>query len=131
MSYLNKGDILGASDDEFVDVDVPEWGGKVRIKGLSGAERDRFESSLAKMHKGQMVPDLINSRARLVAMSIVDDNGRRMFADTEVVQLGSKSSKALDRVFEAATRLSGINPEEIEKIQEDFDGAQSESSTSD
>lgn len=131
MAYLSKDQILGAKDEETEDVPVPEWGGEVRIRSLNGAERDKYESSLARMRNGQMVPDLVNSRARLVAMSICDESGKRMFSDAEVVQLGAKSAKALDRVFGAAARLSGINPEDVDKVAEDFGSDQSESSISD
>ena len=37
---LSKDQILGAVDFSFVEVEVPEWGGTVRIRGLSAAERD-------------------------------------------------------------------------------------------
>lgn len=130
MALLNKAQIFDADDMQTVDVDVPEWGGTVRIKVLSGFERDKYESSLAKMVKGQMVPDMVNARARLVALCAIDESGGRLFSDTEVVRLGSKSSKALDTLFDAASKLSGINASDIEEKVEDFSDDQSESSTS-
>ena len=39
---LNKEQIQSVSDLETQDVEVPEWGGTVRLKSLTGAERDRF-----------------------------------------------------------------------------------------
>ena len=138
VALLSKEQILKAHDKRYDIVDVPEWGSEenpepqVRIHSLSGAERDRFESSMMKIDKeGRPVPDMVNSRARLVALSIVDENGKRLFGDSDVLELGGKSAKALDRVFDASARLSGINPEELDKIKEDFGEAQSESSTSD
>lgn len=131
MALLNKQQILDAKDDQTKDVDVPEWGGTVRIKVLTGAERDRFEQSCTRMVKGQMVPDMVNARARLVALAAVDENGNRIFSDTEVLKLGAKSSKALDRLFEEAQALSGISDKDIEKMTEGFENDQSESSTSD
>lgn len=130
MGYLSKDEILGAKDDDYEDVDVPEWGGKVRLRCISGSERDRYESSLAKMQKGKLVPDMVNARAKLVAMSVVDEMGNRMFSDTEVLALGAKSARALDRVYEVAARLSGIDEGDMERVKEDFGEDQSESSTS-
>lgn len=132
MALLNKEQILKADDRRFEEVSVPEWGGEVRISSLSGAERDRWEASLAKVGKdGQPQPNLVNMRARLVALAIVDEEGRRVFTDNDVLALGGKSSRALQRVFEAASELSGIEDDAVEKVKEDFGSAQSESSTSD
>lgn len=132
MALLGKNDILKADDRRYETLTVPEWGGEVRICSLSGAERDRWEASLAKIGKdGQPKPDLINMRARLVAIAIVDEEGRRVFSDSDVLALGGKSSRALQRVFEAASELSGIEEDAVEKVKEDFGSAQNESSTSD
>jgi hypothetical protein len=57
-----------------------------------------------------------NVRARLAAASIVDENGARMFSDEEIEALGGKSAMALDRVFKAAQRLSGLAPEDVEEL---------------
>lgn len=132
MALLSKQDIFDAQDHEFKVVPVPEWGGDVRIRSLSGSERDKYESSLARMDKkGNMVPDMVNARARLVALTAVDGDGNRVFTDNDVLKLGTKSSKALDRLFEASSELSGISEQDMEKMVEGFDSDQSESSTSD
>lgn len=43
---LTREQILKAQDRTYKDVSCPEWGGKVRIQSLSGAERDQFEESI-------------------------------------------------------------------------------------
>ena len=40
MAYLDKAAILTADDLGRREVAVPEWGGTVLIRGLTGAERD-------------------------------------------------------------------------------------------
>lgn len=130
-----KDEIFGLNDREYQEVDVPEWGRTVWIRALSGSERDRYESSLARMDrkKGGMVPDLVNSRARLVAMSVVESEGsqNRVFGDDDVLKLGGKSAKALTRIWKAACELSGLSEAEIEEIEESFEDAQSDDSTTD
>lgn len=132
MALLSKQQIFEADDLEYKEVDVPEWGGSVRLKSLTGSERDKYESSLQRIGKnGQPVPDIVNARARLIALTAVDENGNRVFSDNEVLKLGTKSSKPIDRLFEESSKLSGISQEDMEKMVEDFDEGQSESSTSD
>ena len=46
MAYLTRDEILQAQDIQFEDVKVPEWNGTVRVRGLTGVERDALEASL-------------------------------------------------------------------------------------
>ena len=46
MALLTKEQILRVKDIETRKVNVPEWGGDVMVRSLTGAERDYFESKL-------------------------------------------------------------------------------------
>ena len=46
MAILGKKAILAAQDIPTEPVAVPEWGGEVLVRGLSGADRDAFEASV-------------------------------------------------------------------------------------
>jgi hypothetical protein len=131
MSLLSKDAILAAEDRRTCDVDVPEWGGTVRVRALSGAERDAYEIALAGVRPdGTARPNLVNVRARLVAMAVVDEDGKRLFTDRDAAALGEKSAQAMDRVFVAAQRLSGLSQGDVEELTEAFTSAPSEASTS-
>ena len=56
-------------------------------------------------------------RANLVAMTLCDETGRRLFEETQLAELGTKSSKALDRVIAAAQRINAVTDEEIEILE--------------
>lgn len=112
MTYLSRESILDADDLSYDDVDVPEWGGTVRVRALTGAERDRFEASIA----GGKKPSYDNFRSKLVVASVVDADGERLFTQADVQLLGKKSAAALNRVFEAAQRLSGLNDEDVDEL---------------
>lgn len=129
---LSREQIIEADDIKTQDVPVPEWGGDVRIRGLSGSERDEYEAAMVHFAPGTATGrlKLENVRARLVSMTAVDENGDRLFTDKDVVLLGKKSGSALDRVFEAAKRLSGLSDEDVEELAEGFGGAPSGGSTS-
>ncbi len=107
--YLSREDILKVDDLEVRDVDVPEWGGTVRVRAMSGTDRDAYDASrMERREDGTFVATLENSRAKLVARSVVDDNGVLLFSEVDVVALGRKSAVALGRVFELAAELSGL-----------------------
>ncbi|MFW6034561.1 MAG: hypothetical protein ACOC9R_05430 [bacterium] len=129
--YLSRDAILDADDLSTDVVQVPEWGGAVLVRSLTGRERDEFEAGTMRFGKdGSREMRLSNLRARFVALVIVDEQGNRLFADTDVKRLGQKSAAALQRVWEAGRKLSGLSDEDVEELVEDFDADQSGDSTS-
>lgn len=113
MTLLTREQIFEAKDIKSELVTVPEWGGDVYVTELSGSARDQFEGSLVGKNGGT---NLTNVRAKLVAASVTDKDGNLLFTDKDVARLGKKSGKALDRIYEAAQRLSKITDDEVEEL---------------
>ncbi len=131
LKLLSREDILQAQDLTSEDVDVPEWGGVVRVRTLTGAERDAFESSVARKQGKNVVMNYKNIRAKLVALTVIDGEGNRLFSDEDARALGRKSAEALDRVFSVAQRLSGIRDEDVEELAKNSENDQSDDFTLD
>jgi len=129
MALLSRDAILAADDREYEVVPCPEWGGEVRLRSLTGAERDAYEQSLVQTRGKSREMNLRNARAKLVALCAVDENGNRLFSDQDVAALGRKNAKPLDRLFDVARRLSGLTEDDVDRLTEDFDDAQSDAST--
>ena len=115
-AILDKRAIFAAKDIKIQLVSVPEWGGDVLVRGLTGHERDRFESTILDQRGKKTKIDLSNARARLVAMALIDNDGKLLFSDDEVGILGTKSAAALDRIYDVAAALSGISDEDIDEL---------------
>lgn len=113
---LSRDDILNANDYEYEDVEVPEWGGTVRVRTMTGLERDSFEGSVFEMKGKDSKVNFKNFRAKLCACCMVNADNMRMFSDADVEELGKKSAKALERVFTVAQRLNGIGSKEVEEL---------------
>ena len=111
---LNRNAILAAQDLPAETVSVPEWGGEVRVRVLTGTERDAMSAAMVGADR-QL--DLSTYKLRLVAASLVDEQGQRLFADAEIAMLGAKSSLALERVFVVADRLNALNLGAIEEAE--------------
>ena len=107
---LSRDQILGADDLGLVEVSVPEWGGSVSLRVMRGHERDAFEVRMS-------AEDRANVRARLAALSIVDEAGVRLFSDDDIEALGEKSASALNRVFERAMSLNGFTDADVEALE--------------
>ena len=130
---LSKSDIIAAQDLQTQEVPVPEWGGSVRVRSLTGTERDAFETCLVKVVDGKRVPDMDNLRAKLLAATLVDENGTPLFSVADVgdlSDLGSKSAAALDRIFGVAQRLNGMAADSVEVAVKNSEPGQSDGSTS-
>ena len=120
MAILGKDQIFSADDIQTEVVPVPEWGGEVMVRGLTGHQRDAWESSLQVRKGRKMDLDMTDFRARLAVLCIVDEKGQRVFHDGDAPQLAGKSGAALDRVYTVAARLSGISQEDVEDLTKDF-----------
>jgi hypothetical protein len=97
-------------------VSVPEWGGDVIVRELSGRERDAFEAEFVDDKGRRRLDAMFNIRARLVAASVVDEKGQTMFFPSDVEMLSDLSAAALDRVFTAARQLSGFTERDIDDL---------------
>ena len=92
----------------------------VRVRGLTGKERDRYEESIT-IGKGKDKDiNARNARAKLVVMCVVDEQGNRVFSDADVAWLGEKSAVALERIFDVARKLSGLSDTDVKELTEDF-----------
>jgi hypothetical protein len=121
MALLNRDQILESDDLAFEDVPCPEWGGEVRVRNLTGTERDAWETGMTSGKAGDRNLNMVNLRARLIAASAIDENGRKLFHGADDVRaLGKKSAAPIDRLFDACQRLSGLSDGDVEKMTEVF-----------
>ncbi|MFI1767525.1 hypothetical protein ACH41H_36510 [Streptomyces sp. NPDC020800] len=120
---LTRDAIVKAQDIPTETVPVPEWGGDVIVRGLTGDELDEFQGSIRQFRKSLdgkgMEPVLIQQgmHAKLLVKTLVDDNGERLFKDNEAGELGAKSGKVLERLYDVAQRLSGLSEDDQEEME--------------
>jgi len=135
VHFASASEILGVSDTYYEVVEVPEWKTaagtpfSVRMRGLTGQERDSWEGTNVRFDKrGRQQVNLNQFRARLIVRSAVDGDGNRLFTDSDAVHLSQKSAAGLQRLFEVAQRLSGLSDEDVDEMTKDSGGAQTEHS---
>lgn len=127
MTLLSKSAILGASDLPHEDVPVPAWGGTVRVRTMTGAERDEFRTSIA---SEDGVP-LGKFSAALLAATCIDESGDRLFTMDDLAALHAKSASSLDGPAAVAMRLNGLGDKAVEDAVKNSLSGQSEDSGSD
>jgi hypothetical protein len=117
-----------ASDDllrEPVDVPWDMGGAKLYVRELEAKERDEYLA--ATMRTGEF-SWRSNLTAELLVKVIVNEDGERLFSDSDAELLGAKGTSVMQRLFKVAMRLSGMEVEAAEAIKADFGIAQSDGS---
>lgn len=112
--------ILRSEDLPRKQVIVREWTDPdtgepitVWVRAITGSERDQLESSLLEDKQANKPP---RYRARLLALTVTDEHGNRIFQEDQVDALGKKSAKALERLINVAQKLNGLGEEDIEEL---------------
>lgn len=99
--YLTAEEIIAASDIQVVELDVPEWGGTVRLRSMDALAAAQYLETAQKNAK--------DAQVQVLLASAVDGNGMPLFKDQSVLSaLRKKSLKALMRVQGAAMDLNGL-----------------------
>jgi hypothetical protein len=123
---LTREQILAADDLKSEDVDVPEWGGSVRVIMMTGAARDTFQESMSVSDKS--ISYFHNS---LLVATVVGEDGASLFTAADMDALRTKSAAAVTRVATVAERLNGFGVKAVEIAEKNSEAAPSGSSGSD
>lgn len=118
--FLSANEILSlGSQLKIEEVHVPELkpGAFVRVRAMTGFDRDAFEISLTRKDgNGKREEDLSNLRAKFLANVLVDENGAKLFSPEQVSALGRVSAAALDRMYAVASRLNGLTDKDLKEL---------------
>lgn len=105
-----------AAARRFRDVELPEIQETVRMRSLTERERASFEQAITgKDGKLATGPALHAAKRKLVAMSLCDENGERLVPDDQIERLADLDAAVIQRLFEAATQLAGIDSQNVDK----------------
>lgn len=112
--------ILFADDKpEIREVDVPQWGFKVFVRGMTATQRDQWEAEQIKIGKnGKTEFTQENIRAGLVARCVCDADGNTVLRKDDIPRLGQKSAAAIDLLFGVAKELSGISQKDVDELED-------------
>lgn len=123
MPTLTKEQILSQEDRPTMTVSVPEWGGDVKIRKLSARQKAIMESYWKFDDNGKFLPESgQGDRARLVALSCINEDGSQMFSVADAVSLDDKSFEAVRVIAEAAAKFNGFDKKDTVKNSQETTG---------
>lgn len=115
MSRLSKDDILSRLSKP-VETEIKALGGAVLIKKLSAAEAEGYFDSVQVEKDGKAEFVTKDSRAKLIALCVVDETKAPLFTVQEASALDNDVVKEL---FEACQLHNGMTKEAVENAKKD------------
>ena len=121
--YLSREAILAADDLPVEEVEVPEWGGTVRLRAP-----DAY--TWAQMNERLRDAGTVDVRLIALASILVDEHHQPMFSLDEISELAKKNFQVIRRLSDIAFRLTRGTRTEIEALKENFAAPQDGASPS-
>lgn len=111
--YLTAEQILSADDFRYAEVDVPEWGGTVRVRTMSAKQRDALNQMFK--NRGE-----VESTEFMLLMCVVDENGNRVLKREHLDMLKEKSVAPINRIVKAISDLMGTSSDAVESAEKNY-----------
>jgi hypothetical protein len=129
---LDKQIIVQVKDQVLELVEVPEWGGAIYVRSITARERGLIEAGAAKYKETKGKDDSFarTFSLKMVAQSICDETGARLFDDSEIELLAGKNAAVVARISDVAQRLSGFSKEDLEELEKNSGKAEAGDSPS-
>ena len=110
---LTREQIVTADDSKTLAVNVPEWGGDVRLRVMTVGERDAYELEYQRKKNTGGLDDF---RSKFLVRCICDDSGQRLFTDADVEKVSRKSAQVVNRLWEVAMKFNDLDESKIEDL---------------
>ncbi len=114
--YATPDDLFAALTPKVEEIYVPELGKKIRVRAITGKERDAYEQSMVVGRGPNQTVNMRNARAKLAALAIAKEDGSRMFTDADAAKLGELPALALERIFDRARKMGGLTNEDMDDL---------------
>jgi len=110
---LSKAAIFAAVDNDTHEVPVPEWGGSILLRSMTGTQRNNYEFWAMQQSKAK-APDYRGIRERLIIYCAVDESGESLFTESDLEELAAKNSEVIDRLHDKCREICGMDDDAVE-----------------
>jgi hypothetical protein len=119
---LSKDEILSKLHRRIETVHVEEFGGDVLFREMSIRERSDFNKRVFAEVDDKTTP--LNFVVALVATTLCDEQGNRLFTEEDVENLRDQSELNLLVLVEHAKRVNGLGKPAIEEAEKNLEPIQ-------
>jgi len=101
----SKEKLLGLKlKEESVTIDGIDF----LIKELNGGDSSSYQESLYKIVNGVPISNLKNATEKLVALTVFEPDGTRMFEITDLEQIKLIPNHVVEQLFKTARNINGL-----------------------
>ncbi|MDR5825791.1 hypothetical protein [Caballeronia sp. LZ043] len=123
---LNRSQIFATNDLKSEVIDVPEWGGQVKVVVMTGLARDAFQKANSEAPRGVSFFE-----GTLIVATVVGDDDQPLFTEDDIPLLQQRSAAVVSRIAAVAMRINGLGVKATEDAEKNSEAAPSGSSGSD
>lgn len=109
---LTREQINAAKDVVTKSVDVPEWGGPVLLRSLTGADR----AAIGRLLHIDKDADVVTAT---LSRGLVGDDGQLLYTLDEVDELGRRNWTVIERLAGELNRMSSLGAAGLEQEKKD------------
>ena len=88
---------------------------KYIVKEMNAKDAGRYENSLYKIIGDKVIPNAENAKSKLVLYTLYDLEDKRVFEDNDIAHIQNLPASVVDKVFQIANGLNGLDKETVEK----------------
>ncbi len=103
---LSADDIFAVADVHVEEVEIPEWGGSVFVRSMTGEEASKFSEMVAKDKTDAMTK-------AIVLVTVKEDGISPLFTEDAVSRLRKKSLSALMKLQNRIIKMNGLRDEDV------------------
>lgn len=117
MNFLTEEAILGLVSTAVIHEFTIEGVGTFYLKGMTAQDRDAWEMSILGKDGQPDYSKLDNMRAKLVARTLVNQDGKRIFDNAGAAKLGNLPAVIVNALYEKAQDINGMRePQAVEDV---------------
>lgn len=117
MSGLDRVGLIGRGKRRVEKVWIAS-GVYACVRSWVEREHTAYEAKLRADKSAGMTPDF---RRRILVISLCDDDGNRLFQDSEEELLGDLNAADAALLFDKAWSIAGFNAREVSELEKNFD----------
>jgi len=105
---LTREQIKGVNDTTLTEVEVPEWGGSVFVRSLSGGDVAKLRDRFAKTKEDDKF-------ALMLVACVCSEDGAQLFDESDIGWLREKNMRVLLSLVNECNAANGFDDDETEK----------------
>lgn len=112
----NRAKFLQPAERRYTEIEIEDFG-RIRLQSLSEREQADYDMSILDSKGRWSRRAASNARRRLIALTVVDADGNRVFHDSEIDALGELDGQIANAIYEAAEAHCGSAAKQIEQAE--------------